>query len=801
MSGKSKEVHFEDEVVDVLTTESGWIQGAAQNLDLATGINSADLVAFIGATQVEEWEKWAKPFADVDAAQVALRQRVAHEVDRRGTIDVLRNGVKGNGCKFALCYFKPAHGLTPLLTERYAANLLTVTRQQRYSSANTNTIDIVLWVNGLAVATVELKNPLTHQDVGHAKAQYRTDRDPKDPFLAKRAVVHFAVDPHLAFMTTRLAGADTRFLPFNQGNHGRQGNPPAASGRHATAYLWEKVWQREAFLDLIGRFIHVEVDEKGHLTGTVIFPRYHQWDCVLKLEADAKAHGAGHRYLAQHSAGSGKSNSIAWLAHRLSQLHDEHDKSVFDKVIVITDRRVLDEQLSGTVKQFESTAGVVRRVDGGGGAKNKDLADALTTETARIILCTLQTFSHVDAALAVGRRNYAVIVDEAHSSQTGEAAKDLKGVLGAASEEERLAMAEKEEAGEPVTGEDRIAEAVAARATQKNLSFFAFTATPKARTVELFGTLDQASGLKVPFHVYSMRQAVEEGFILDVLRNYTTFDVFWKVRQSSPGDPEVPKAKASAEIAKAISLHEHNVAQRAKIVVDHFREHVAHQLDGTAKAMVVTASRLHAVRYKQAIDHYLADHHLTDTRALVAFSGKVTDPDDPHGQGWSETSMNGFPESETAKRFKGEDGFAVDDYQVMIVAEKFQTGFDAPRLLAMYVDKKLEGVNAVQTLARLNRAFPGKGQPFILDFRNDVEAITDAFRPWFDTTIVDPVDANVLYSYQGTLAAAGVFDQTDVDHYWEVFAPVAANDRKGNGALYARARRTSHAVHRRPRRG
>ncbi len=781
----NKEIHFEDEVVAALVERSGWIQGSAQDLDLATGINSADLAAFVGLTQPEMWDKWSKPFPTPDAAQHAFRQRVAQEVDQRGTIHVLRNGVKGNGCKFFLCAFRPAHGLTPLLVEQYQANQLTVTRQQRYNAAHNNSLDLVLWVNGLAVATVELKNPLTGQGVEHAKEQYRSPaRDPKDPFLSKRAVVHFAVDPHLVFMTTRLAGTDTRFLPFNRGHDGHQGNPPSDTG-HATAYLWNDVWQRDAFLDLVGRFVHVEVDESGAQTGTVIFPRYHQWDGVRRLEAHARANGAGQRYLVQHSAGSGKSNSIAWLAHRLSQLHDDHDKAVFDKVVVITDRKVLDEQLSGTVKQFESTAGVVRRVDGGSGAKNKDLADALTTETARIILCTLQTFSHVDSSLAVGRRNYAVIVDEAHSSQTGEAAKDLKGVLGAATEEERLAMAEKAEAGEPITGEDRIAEAVAARATQPNLSFFAFTATPKARTVELFGTLDPASGLKVPFHVYSMRQAVEEGFILDVLRQYTTFDVFWKVRQSIAGDPEVPKAKAAAQIAQAVSLHEHNLAQRAKVVVDHFRAHVRPHLGGTAKAMVVTASRLHAVRYKQAIDRYLADHHLTDTRAVVAFSGKVTDPDDPDGDAWTETSLNGFPETETARRFKGEGGFPVDGYQVLVVAEKFQTGFDAPRLLAMYVDKKLEGVNAVQTLARLNRSMIGKPQPFVLDFRNDAEAITEAFRPWFDTTVVDPADPNLLYRLQGTLESAGVFDQTDVEHYWEIFATVAVNARKGNGALYA----------------
>jgi type I restriction enzyme R subunit len=782
---QDKERHFEDEVVAALVETSAWKQGASQDLDFASGVNGADLIAFVGHTQPEMWEKWSKPFATVEAAELALRQRVAQEIDHRGTIDVLRKGVKGNGCSFFLCSFKPAHGLTPVLVDRYEANRLTVTRQQRYNAAHTNSLDLVLWVNGLAVATVELKNPLTGQGAEDAKEQYRSPaRDPKDPFLSKRAVVHFAVDPHVVYMTTRLAGPDTRFLPFNRGHDGHQGNPPSTTG-HATAYLWEQVWQRDAFLDLVGRFIHVEVDEAGKQTGTVIFPRYHQWDGVRRLEAHARANGAGHRYLVQHSAGSGKSNSIAWLAHRLSQLHDDHDKAVFDKVVVITDRRVLDEQLSGTVKQFESTAGVVRRVDGGGGAKNKDLADALTTETARIILCTLQTFSHVDAGLAVGRRNYAVIVDEAHSSQTGEAAKDLKGVLGAASEEERLAITEKAESGEPITGEDLIAEAVAARATQPNLSFFAFTATPKARTVELFGTLDPVRGIKVPFHVYSMRQAVEEGFILDVLRQYTTFDVYWKVRQSVAGDPEVPKARAAAQIAQAVSLHEHNLAQRAKVIVDHFRAHVRPHLNGTAKAMVVTASRMHAVRYKQAIDRYLADHHVTDTRAMVAFSGKVTDPDDPDGASWTETSLNGFPESETARRFKGEEPFPVDGYQVLVVAEKFQTGFDAPRLVAMYVDKKLEGVNAVQTLARLNRSMVGKPQPFVLDFRNDADAITEAFRPWFDTTTVEPVDPNLLYRLQGNLQAAGVFDQTDVDHYWEVFAPVAVNDRKGNGALYA----------------
>ena len=785
---KSKEVHFEDEVFDALVDDAGWIPGIADDIEFDTGMAPAELLTFIGSTQIDTWnELLVQMGRDPDRAQREFRKRVAAEIDKRGTVDVLRNGVKGWGLKFELCYFKPAHDLTPLLVERYQVNRATVTRQQRYNAKHTNTLDLCLWINGIAVATIELKNPLTGQTVEHAKAQYRTDRDPKDPFLARRAVVHFAVDPYLAFMTTRLAGAATEFLPFNQGHDGHAGNPPATGGKHATAYLWNEVWHRDSFLDLLGRFVHTEIDESGRATGKVIFPRYHQWDCVLRLEADARDSGPGRRYLAQHSAGSGKSNSIAWLAHRLSKLHDDHDKPVFDKVVVITDRRVLDDQLSATIAQFESVAGVVVRVEDKGGAKSTKLAEALGGEQARIVVCTLQTFSFVLNKIdGIGRRNYAVIVDEAHSSQTGEAAKDLKAALGAGSEEARLEIAEKEEAGEPITAEDKLNEAVAARANQPNLSFFAFTATPKARTVELFGTPVPGQDQKSPFHTYSMRQAVEEGFILDVLRHYTSFGVFWRVSHAGKDDPEVDKAKASAQIAKAISLHPHNLAQRAKIIIDHFRGHVAQQIGGHAKAMVVTSSRLHAVRYKKAIDRYLADAYITDVKALVAFSGKVIDPDDPVDS-FTESGMNKLPESETAGRFKGDPSPPFDpaEFQIMIVAEKFQTGFDAPLLHTMYVDKKLEGVNAVQTLARLNRKHPGKTDTFVLDFRNDPETIAEGFRPFYDTTIVEPVDGNVLYGFAGAIETAGVFSVADVDNYWSVFCLVTPDQRKGNGALYS----------------
>jgi type I restriction enzyme R subunit len=785
---KSKERHFEDEVFASLVSDGGWIAGLADDIELDTGTAAAELLSFVGQTQVDTWNQFLVQMADdPNRAQREFRKRVAAEIGKRGTVDVLRHGVKGWGLKFDLCYFKPAHGLTPLLVERYAANRLTVTRQQRYSAKHTNTLDLCLWVNGLAVATVELKNPLTNQTVEDAKAQYRTNRDPSDPFLARRAVVHFAVDPYLAFMTTRLAGAATEFLPFNRGLNGHAGNPPASGGKHATAYLWEQVWQRDSFLDLLGQFVHTGINDSGSATGKVIFPRYHQWDCVLRLEDDARVRGPGHRYLAQHSAGSGKSNSIAWLAHRLSKLHDDHDKAVFDKVVVITDRRVLDDQLSATIAQFESVAGVVVRVEDKEGAKSTMLAEALAGEQARIVVCTLQTFSFVlDKIDGIGRRNYAVIVDEAHSSQTGEAARDLKAALGAGSEEARLEIAEKAEAGEPITAEDKLNEAVAARAHQPNLSFFAFTATPKPRTVELFGTTVPGTDRKVPFHTYSMRQAIEEGFILDVLRHYTPFGVFWRVKQSSAADPEVDKGKASAQIAKAISLHPHNLSQRAKIVVDHFRQHVAPQIGGLGKAMVVTASRLHAVRYKQTIDRYLADAHITDVKALVAFSGKVIDPDDP-STSYTEPAMNGIPESQTAARFKGEPSPPHDpsEFQVLIVAEKFQTGFDAPLLHTMYVDKKLEGVNAVQTLARLNRTHPGKTDTFVLDFRNHPDTIAEGFRPFYDTTIVEPVDGNVLYGFAAAIESAGVFTVADADNYWAVFCLVTPNERKGNGALYS----------------
>ena len=518
-------------------------------------------------------------------------------------------------------------------------------------------------VNGIPTATAELKNPLTNQTVEHAIVQYRADRDPSNVTLARRALVHFAVDPETVAMTTKLAGQSTRFLPFNLGHDGGRGNPPNPAG-HRTSYLWERVWARDAWMDLLGRFVHVERPSQGSPAAKkagelIVFPRYHQWDAVLKLEADAKANGAGRSYLIEHSAGSGKSNTIAWSAHRLSNLHDASDTKVFDKVIVITDRVVLDRQLQETIYQFEHARGVVVKID----KDSAQLAEALTGEQARIIITTLQKFPFVlDKVSALPDRRYAVIVDEAHSSQTGEAAKDLRLALGVTDEQE-LTVAEVEDAGfiaeavDPV--EEALAKAVGARGKQANLSFLAFTATPKAKTLEMFGTWHPEAGEKgryEPFHLYSMRQAIEEGFILDVLANYTTYQTLWRIEKTVADDPAYEAPKARRAIAQFVSLHPHNLSQKAQIIVEHFRQHTAAKIGGKAKAMVVTSSRLHAVRYKQAIDAYIAKMNYADVATLVAFSGKVIDDKDFT---YTEAQMNGLPESQTA------DEFAGDGYQVL----------------------------------------------------------------------------------------------------------------------------------------
>jgi len=753
---KPDEKLFEDAITDYLVEQGGYrickVGTRSADFDPVHGLDTAELFAFIGATQADEWSRLVKAHGGKPAvAERNFVQRLASQIDERGTVDVLRHGVIDQGVTIRLAYFKPAHGLTPELVERYDANRLTVTRQLPYDATAAKTLDLCLLVNGIPVATAELKNPLTGQNIEHAITQYRRDRDPKNVTLSRRALVHFAVDPDRVAMTTRLTGAQTRFLPFNLGHDGGAGNPSNPQG-HRTSYLWERVWTKDAWMELLGRFVHVQHPATGSPAARkaaelVIFPRYHQWDAVQKLEADAREHGAGRHYLVQHSAGSGKSNTIAWLAHRLSSLHDSADNKVFDKVVVITDRVILDRQLQDTVYQFEHAHGVVVKID----KDAHQLAEALAGEQARIIITTLQKFPIVlNRAVDLPSRHYAVIVDEAHSSQTGEAAKDLKLVLGS-TEEQELTAAEAEDAGfitaaiDPV--EEALAKAVGARARQDNLSFFAFTATPKARTLETFGTKNP-EGKYEAFHLYSMRQAIEEGFILDVLANYTTYQTFWRIEKAIADDPSYEAGRAKRAIARFVSLHPYQLAQKAEIIVEHFRAHTAQKIGGRAKAMVVTSSRLHAVRYKQALDKYILEKHYSHLQTLVAFSGTVIDSP----ESYTESGMNRFPESQTAEHFDS------DDYQVLIVAEKFQTGFDQPLLHTMYVDKVLTGLNAVQTLSRLNRIHPLglKTDTFVLDFRNAGEQIAEEFEKWYGRTVALSTDPNMLWDTRHRLDGYGV---------------------------------------------
>jgi type I restriction enzyme R subunit len=781
---------FEDAIEDSLLKQGAYLKSDSEHFDRALGLDLIELYAFVEATQDMVWSNLvARGYGgDPTAARTAFAKRLASEIDERGTVDVLRHGVTDFGVTFHLAYFKPAHSLTPELEILYAANRVTVTRQFKYEVNSEKSIDIALLVNGIPTATAELKNQLTNQDVNFAKKQYREDRDPTNLSLSRRALVHFCVDPDNAAMTTRLDGPRTRFLPFDQGTTGpgragRAGNPPVdpGSGKHRTAYLWEQVWARDAWLDILARFINVTVPDEGSkaekLKGRrIIFPRFHQWDAVRKLEADAKIVGAGKNYLVQHSAGSGKSNTIGWLAHRLANLHSPDDNKIFDKVIVVTDRTVLDDQLQETIYQIEHSKGVVAKID----KDSKQLAESLLGEQAKIIITTLQKFPFILKDMGKSKaRRYAVIVDEAHSSQSGVAAKELRAALSKSEDADRaLIEAERDEAAEEAgqgDSEDRMVATVSGRGRQDNISFFAFTATPKAKTLELFGQKEMVAGEPrfVAFHLYSMRQAIDEGFILDVLANYTTYQTYWKIEKAVADDPSHDKSRAAAAIARFVSLHPTNLAQKAEIIVEHFRCHTAHKIGGHAKAMVVTASRLHAVRYKEAIDKYLAEHQYENLRALVAFSGKVID----NGLNYTEASMNAFPESETAERFD------TDEYQVLIVAEKFQTGFDQPLLHTMYVDKVLTGLNAVQTLSRLNRIADGKDDTFVLDFRNDTDDIQKAYEPWFERTEAIPTDPNLLWDNHRLLMASPVIHEDEIEA--AVDSVLRGKGNSSHGRVYA----------------
>jgi len=745
----------------------GYRRRRPEDYDRTLCLLPRDALDFVLATQPKEWKRLEQHHGT--AVREQFLKRLAAEIARRGALDVLRNGLKDSGCKFRLAYFRPASGLNEETRRLHAANLFSVVRQLRYSTKNENSLDLALFLNGIPIFTAELKNPLTGQDVEDAIRQYKTDRDPREPLLAyRRCLAHFAVDPDLVYVTTRLAGARTRFLPFNQGKFGGAGNPPVPPTRkgYATSYLWEETWARDSVLDLVRQFIHEveEEDDKGRKTGAryIIFPRYQQLDCVRRLVADARARGAGQRYLVQHSAGSGKSFTIAWLAHQLSTLHDASDRRVFDSIVVITDRRVLDRQLQTTMRQFEQTLGVVENID----TTSRQLKEALESGKT-IIVTTLQKFPVIAREIdELPGKRFAVIVDEAHSSQSGESTKSLKAVLASGSLEE----AESEEAG-AATPEEELENTVLAEMERRgrlpNVSTFAFTATPKPKTLELFG-VKRADGTFGPFHLYSMRQAIEEGFILDVLESYSTYKAYWRLLKTVETDPRYDRKKAEYLLKSFAELHPHAIGEKVRLCVEHFAAHTQGEIGGKAKAMIVTRSRLHAVRYRLAIDRCLAERGYP-FKVLVAFSGTVQDG----GQAYTEANMNGFPEAQTARTFER------PEYRFLVVANKFQTGFDQPLLHTMYVDKKLGGVNAVQTLSRLNRTHPGKKNTLVLDFANEADEIKAAFEPYYETTLLsEATDPNLLYEIQTRLAAFPVYAEADVNAFATLyFDPRAAQDR------------------------
>jgi type I restriction enzyme R subunit len=779
-----REAQFQQDIVDAMVT-GGWLVGSSEGYDRTRALYAADVIGYYREAHPNQWERFCK--RNERDPESALLDKVARELDKSGTLNVLRHGFKVPGARVSLCTFKPDHGMNADTLARYRANRLRVVPELSYSpharSGEYNPrLDLVLFVNGIPTATLELKSEFK-QALERAQRQYRrdrpvrapTDRKPEPLLTFKRgALVHFAVSQAQVAMATKLAGNNTVFLPFDQGTRdGGAGNPPPASENdYATGYLWQEVFAPDNWLKILARFLHLEVKSeqdfhgKWHKKETMIFPRYHQWDVVNKLLDATRNEGPGKRYLVQHSAGSGKSNSIAWTAHQLAALYDDDGGKRFDSVVVVTDRTVLDDQLQDTIYQFEHATGVVRPIgrSEGGQSKREQLAEALKART-RIIVVTIQTFPALFEALDqhpdLKAGTYAVIADEAHSSQTGQAAAKLKALLGVDRPE-----------GEDLSAEELLDAAVAARKPSEAISYYAFTATPKGKTLELFGTRPDPErppaddNKPVPFHVYSMRQAIEEGFILDVLQNYVTYKTAFRLAHPEADEKEVDARRASTRIARWVRLHPYNIEQKVEVIVEHFRDKVYPLLDKQAKAMVVTGSRQEAVRYQLAMRAYIDEKRYREVHPLVAFSGSVP-ADEYIPAEVTETS------GELNPGLKGRDhreAFNTGDFNVMIVANKFQTGFDQPRLCAMYVDRKLQGVDCVQTLSRLNRRFPGKEAPFVLDFVNDAEDVRAAFEPYYNTAeLTDVSDPDIVFDLQRKLEEARIYDWHQVESFFFAF--------------------------------
>ena len=775
------EKRFESDIEQSLLTYGGYQKGDPKAFDRALALDVGTLLSFVRDTQPKSWEKYETIYGT--SCETAFIERFCKEVRSLGLLAVLRHGFKDRGITFRVVYWKPETSINQTAQEQYARNVLHCTRQLHYSPQNENSIDMVLFVNGIPVVSMELKNQFTGQDADNAIRQYRFDRAGKETIFEfkNRVLVHFAVDLCNVFMTTRLQGVDTWFLPFNQGSNGAgkvggKGNPLNPDG-YQTAYLWERVLTKDSLLEILHKYMHLQVETREDKNGrkvkreTMIFPRYHQLDVVTKLLADVKANGAGQNYLIQHSAGSGKSNSIAWLAHRLSGLHNDLDEKIFRSVIVVTDRKVLDSQLQDTIYQFDHVDGVVQKID-----KNAAQLREAIEGGAPIIITTLQKFPVIYREVMGQKQNFAVIVDEAHSSQTGEAARKLKKALADTSGalEEYARLEGEAEAAVP-DEEDKILNELAAQGQHRNLSFFAFTATPKDKTLQLFGT-PREDGKMAPFHIYSMKQAIEEGFILDVLKNYVTYKNYYKILKTVADNPQIETTSGVKAIKRYESLHPHNISQKTAIMVEHFREVTQKQIGGRVKAMVVTPSRLHAVRYLNEFKRYIKAHGYNDLDVLVAFSGEVND----EGETYTEEKMNGIREGQLKAAFHG------DEYAMLIVAEKYQTGFDEPLLHTMFVDKKLSGVKAVQTLSRLNRTTRGKDSTFVLDFVNTAEDIQKAFEPYYECTVLDEAtDPNVLYDLKNTLDAYRIYTASEIDRFAEVFFSADEQDARTMGRLSA----------------
>lgn len=769
----------------LISEEGGWAKATdsglhseesrGMNLDIVT------LTDFVKSTQPMAWRRFERMCTINPVRQ--FYKSFENAVTQDGLISVLRYGFKHRGINFRVCYFKPESELNDLAVENYKKNVCQCIRQWHYSEQNTNSIDMLLALNGIPVIAIELKNQLTGQSVDDAKKQWAYNRNPKEPVFGfnKRILAYFACDLYDVYMTTRLDGPMTNFLPFNQGSNGAgrdggAGNPPNPTGGYVTSYFWENVLQKDNLMDILQKFISYEKTEKKEVmpdgstnikkTEKIIFPRYHQLDVVRKLVRHVRENGPGHNYLIQHSAGSGKSNSIAWTAYRMASLHDSNNEAVYDSVIVVTDRRVLDQQLQATISSFDHTLGSVETIDDK--KSSKDLLNAIN-KGKRVIVTTLQKFPVIyeQVQSAVGK-HYAIIVDEAHSSQTGQSAMKLKAALADVSDALEEYAEIEQAAVDEVEAKDILVQDMLSQGKHKNLSFFAFTATPKGKTLEIFGE-PQPDGSFHPFHIYSMRQAIEEGFILDVLANYTTYKMCYQIAKNVPDNPDVPTSKAVRTIRRYEELHPHNLAQKAAIIVETFRDVTKHKIGGLGKMMVVTASRLAAVRYYHEIKRYLEQNDYDDIEIMIAFSGSLKDPDNPNSPEYTESSMNVDSNGNRVKESQTKSVFH-DEGDILIVAEKYQTGFDEPLLHTMIVDKELRDVKAVQTLNRLNRTYPGKVDTYVLDFVNDVDRIREAFQQFYQETSLDEeINFDLIYTTQKILRDFKVYTDADIEAVSQIY--------------------------------